>query len=248
MKTRFATLTITLMLMAGLVAINAQETEQQTAEQPKQEMRMMGDGMQCPMCGQMMPEGRRHRAKENHKWEGRRDMMEHQSMMHGQKGGQGRMMERMGNEHDSMMKQMHSVNLPDAQTLLAKGEELSLTGEQVKSLKDISLSAQKESIKKHADLAIARVELHALLDQEDIDVERVQQKVRQAADLEAELKIAHLRAAISAKGVLTADQRTRFEEIAKKRVRPKERSGMMQKGKHPEKPMRRRTEHRRHHQ
>jgi len=199
MKKFVAPLTTILLLVAFSGIVTAQEAEKETERQPMQmpmmqgmvgqqgrmmpgvmgggmmgQMPMMQGGMMCPMCSQMMSHI---------------PMM--QMMGHGIMG-QMPMMQMMAH---SMMR----INMLNARTLLALADKLKLKQEQIKSLKNISLNSQKESIKKGADLAIARIELNALLDQEEIDLEGVQQKIGQIANLEAELRIAHIKASIEAK-------------------------------------------------
>lgn len=232
MKTFFvATLTITLLLAAFVSSINAQKIEQKTEKMPAQQMPMMGGmmsgqhgmmgqmpmmqgGMMCPMCGKMM---------------GQMPMMG--GMMSGQHGMMGQM---------SMM----NMNVPNVQMLLASEDELNLKEEQIKSLKNISVNSQKESINKKADLAIARIELNALLDQQKIDLEPVKQKVREIADLEAELRIIHIKTSTEAKEVLTDEQSSLFKKMIKKRTKA-EKKPFTQKA---EKPMHQATEQEKHHQ
>ncbi|MHC4536406.1 MAG: periplasmic heavy metal sensor, partial [Planctomycetota bacterium] len=118
-----------------------------------------------------------------------------------------------------MMQGMMSKDIPNAQKLLALADELKLKDDQIKSLKTLSLNSQKESIRQNADLAIAKVELNALLGQEDIDLVQVQQKVREVANLEAEVKIAQIETAIKAKEVLTTEQQALLKEITKKKAK-----------------------------
>jgi hypothetical protein len=146
-RTFVATLTtILLFVLCGIVI--AQEMEQGKEEQPMQISMMQGMmGGQGGMQGGMMQSG----------------MM---CPMCGQmmKGG---MMQ-------GMMGQM--LMIPTPQKLLSLAGELKLEEDQVKSIQEIGFALQKEVIRKKADCSIAGVELNALMCQDEIDLEQVQQK------------------------------------------------------------------------
>ncbi len=234
MKTFFATLTIAILLAASVGILNAQEAEQKTEEKPAQQMPMMGQmmggqggmmgqmgsGMMCPMCGKMMQGGMMG------------GMMGKGMMQGGMMGGM------MGKK---------TVDLPNAQTFLALTDELKLKGEQVKSLKSISLNSQKGAIRKGADLSIAKLELNALLGQEKIDLEPVQQKVKEVANLEAESQIAQIEASIKAKEVLTDEQHALFKNITKKKAKAAKKPATQKAKKDEDKPKQKATEHESHH-
>ena len=220
METYLATLAMVLLLVAAVGSLNAQEIDQDTEAEPTAQQMpmmqgmmgrgmmgqmpmmqgmmggqggmmqggMMGSGMMCPMCGKMMQGG----------------MMG--GMMQGMMG------------RGMMQSGMMSMDIPNAQKLLALADDLKLKDEQIKSLKTLALNSQKESISQGADLSIAKLELNSLLGQEEIDLEPVQQKVKQVAQLEADLKIAHIKASIEAKEVLTKEQQVLLKEITKKKA------------------------------
>ena len=122
MKKLFATLTITLILAAAVVGVNAHQTRWKAKKHQTQNM---------PMMAQMMG--------------GERGMMGQMPMMGQMKSGMMCPMRKhmMGNMME--MGQTETVDLPNTQTLLAKADELELTSEQVDSLKTVALNAQKES-------------------------------------------------------------------------------------------------------
>ena len=241
MKKFFATLTLTL-LLAAVVSVNAQEAEQKPEKRPEKPMPMKGGemkgqmegGMRCPMCGQIMPAGMMGQ------------MMGGQPGMMGQKPMMDDKMRGSGMERERMRGQLQAEVIPSPQTLLAFSAELKMDDEQVKSLKQIALNVHKESIRKKADREIAEVELHALLEQEPVEIEQAQQKIRQVANIEAELKITHIQASIAAKKVLTADQRALLQKIATKEMRG-EKASPPPKGEKVEKPKRPEAEHEAHH-
>lgn len=237
MKAFLALLTTTLLLVGAFGIANAQvaqnpdpigATQQKPAQQMSMMKGMMGQnegGMKCPMCAQMMSEG----------------MMGNQDGMMSEMPMMGDMMKQMMGGQRGMMGKMHQANLPDAQALLAVSDELKLADNQIQSLKDIALRTQKESIKKQAELEVARLELNALLDREQIDTEQVRQKLNQAATLETDLKMAQIQNSVAAKAVLTAEQRALFKDVTKKGKM------MMQSGEKAEKSTPEASEHEKHH-
>jgi len=193
MKSLFAALSIALLLAASMGSLNAQSAEQETEKEPA--------AQQMPMKGRMMG--------------GQQGGMMGGMMQGGMMGG---MMGKSMMQGGMMVKK--TLDLPTAQTFLALTDELKLKDEQVKSLKSISLNSQKGAIRKGADLSIARLELNAILGQEKIDLEQVQQKVKEVANIEAEVQITQVGAAIKAKEVLTDEQIAAFKEITKKKAQP----------------------------
>jgi len=213
MKSLFAALSIALLLAASMGSLNAQSAEQETEKEPAaQQMpmkgRMMG-GQQGGMMGGMMQGGMMGQGS------GMMCPMCGKMMQGGMMGG---MMGKSMMQGGMMVKK--TLDLPTAQTFLALTDELKLKDEQVKSLKSISLNSQKGAIRKGADLSIARLELNAILGQEKIDLEQVQQKVKEVANIEAEVQITQVGAAIKAKEVLTDEQIAAFKEITKKKAQP----------------------------
>jgi Spy/CpxP family protein refolding chaperone len=205
MKPFLVALTTTLLLVAVLTGVNAQETD--TA--PKGQMPMMEGGMKCPMCGQMMSEGMMGK---------KGGMMGQMPMKGGMMGEGGGMMGQMPMKGGMMNGSspttgQASSNLPSPTKYLATAEALKLTNEQVKSLKALARNVEKETIRKLSDAAIARVELNALLDEEDINTEKVQKTVRRIHELEAERNIAEIQASVEAAKILNAAQRAHFKEL-----------------------------------
>jgi hypothetical protein len=206
MKMFFATLAIALLLISFVSSLNAQEAEQEMEKESAAGQMPMMQGMmgQMPMMQRMMS-GQGQMMQGGMMGQGMMCPMCGQMMEGGMMGG---MM------HGAMM----GADMPNAQKLLALADDLKLKDEQIKSLKTLSLNSQKGAIRKNADLAIAKLELNSLLGQEEIDLAQVQQKVREVANLEAELKIAHIEASIEAKKVLTEEQRALLKDISTKKA------------------------------
>jgi len=198
MKTFVATLTTVLLFAAFSGIVTAQEAEQKTEEQRMQMPMMQGmmggqggmmqGGMMCPMFSHMMKGG----------------------MM----GGQGGMMGQMP-MMQPMMGEMHKMPTPEM--LLSLADELKLEEDQVKSIQKIGFALQKEVIQRGAERSIAELELNVLLGEDEVDLQKAQEKIQQIASLEGDLKIAQIKASIDAKNVLTVEQSAKLKEIAKKK-------------------------------
>lgn len=91
--------------------------------------------------------------------------------------------------------------------------ELGLTADQVGRLETLRGDFAREAIRRDADIRIAELDLAALLEQEPVDLTKVEAKVREVAQLRAELRIARLRTVEQGKAVLTPEQRTRLQAM-----------------------------------
>jgi len=230
-----------LLLVAAVGGLNAQKIDQDTEAEPAaQQMPMMQGMMGRGMMGQMPMMQGMMGGQGGMMGQGMMCPMCGKMMQGGMMGGQGGMM-----GQGMMRGGMMSMDIPNAQKLLALADDLKLKDEQIKSLKTLSLNSQKESISQGADLSIARLELNSLLGQEEINLAQVQQKVREVANLEAELRIAQIKASIEAKEVLTEEQHALLKEITKKKAtamtKPAAQTGKVKKM------MPKATEHEEHH-
>jgi Spy/CpxP family protein refolding chaperone len=97
--------------------------------------------------------------------------------------------------------------------MLHHRSELGLTPEQVTRLEALRGEFAREAIRRTADIRIAELDLATLLEQEPADLSKVETKVREVAQLTADLRIARLRAIEQGKATLTPDQRTRLQTL-----------------------------------
>jgi Spy/CpxP family protein refolding chaperone len=91
--------------------------------------------------------------------------------------------------------------------------DLGLSAEQVSRLEALRGDFAREAIRREADLRIAELDLRTLLDQDPVDLARVEAKIRESAQVRADLRIARLRAIEQGKAVLTPEQRTRLQGL-----------------------------------
>jgi Spy/CpxP family protein refolding chaperone len=91
--------------------------------------------------------------------------------------------------------------------------ELGLSADQVSRLETLRGDFTREAIRRGADIRIAELDLATLLEQDPVDLAKVEAKVREGAQLRADLRIARLRDVEQGKAVLTAEQRTRLQAM-----------------------------------
>ena len=94
--------------------------------------------------------------------------------------------------------------------MLQRRAHLGLTPEQVTRLEGLRDGFAREAIRRDADLRIAELDLQALLDQDPLDMGKVETKVREVAQLRADLRIARLRTIEQGKALLTPEQKARL--------------------------------------
>jgi Spy/CpxP family protein refolding chaperone len=97
--------------------------------------------------------------------------------------------------------------------MLRHRSELGLSPEQVGRLETLRGEFTREAIRRDADIRIAELDLAALLEQDPLDLVKVETKVREVAQLRADLRIARLRTIEQGKAVLTPEQRTRLQTM-----------------------------------
>jgi Spy/CpxP family protein refolding chaperone len=95
---------------------------------------------------------------------------------------------------------------PMFEKLKTLGLDEKLMGE----VKAVHLRVMKETIKKRADMQVARLELREILDQDPVDVKAAEAKIRQIEELSGDIKIMHIKAHEEVKNKLTPEQRKKF--------------------------------------
>ncbi len=92
-------------------------------------------------------------------------------------------------------------------------ERLGLSEEQVEKAKEMERAYRKEAIRLHSDIKIAEIDLKALLDQEPVDMARVEEKVKEIEGKRARLRLERIRFYRDLMGILTPDQKKAFKEM-----------------------------------
>jgi Spy/CpxP family protein refolding chaperone len=115
---------------------------------------------------------------------------------HGKKGQGG---------HDQEAQDDHSGHY--LKHLLKHAKELGLTPEQIGKLKVIQLDFKRSAARLEADTKVAKLELHALLDDEQTDLKAIQAKVEQLKKSEGACLFEAIKSQRTAMALLTPDQR-----------------------------------------
>jgi len=91
--------------------------------------------------------------------------------------------------------------------------EIGLTPDQVTKLESLRDAFAHEAIRRDADIRIAELDLQGLLAAEPVDMAKVEAKVRQLAQLRADLRVARLKTIEQGKAILTPEQKTRLQSV-----------------------------------
>lgn len=91
--------------------------------------------------------------------------------------------------------------------LLKHAKEIGLTQEQVGKIKALQLDFKRTEARLEADTKIAKLELHALLEDEQADISTIQAKIDQLKKAEAACLFAVIKSKRTATTLLTPDQR-----------------------------------------
>lgn len=97
--------------------------------------------------------------------------------------------------------------------MLTSKEQLGLTADQERSLRELRANFQKESIKQTAEIDVAELELNGLLEQEKVDVAKVEALAKKIAMLQADLRVGRVKTIEAGKAVLTPEQRGKLERL-----------------------------------
>ena len=127
-------------------------------------------------------------------------MMGGQGMGPGLMGGQGMMGGRMMEAEHHLARVLDGLNLDE---------------QQKKAIAEIRSSIKKDTIRRMADISIARLELRDLLLQDPPDMKAVEAKVRHLGSLRTEMHLSHIKALETIKTKLTPEQRKKIVERMK---------------------------------
>lgn len=94
-------------------------------------------------------------------------------------------------------------------------ELLELTDKQIEDLKALRRDHEKAAIEMRADIALIRVDMKELLDQESIDFGKIKAKVAQIADLHKKMRLARWTLMEKSHDLLTTEQMEKAEDLRK---------------------------------
>ena len=107
--------------------------------------------------------------------------------------------------HDQNKEDEHSSH--DLKQLLKQGKEIGLTSEQISKLKTMQLDLSRAQARAEADIKVATLELHALVEDEQADSAAIQAKVDQLKKAEGGLLFTAIKSSRDAMAILTPEQR-----------------------------------------
>ena len=93
-------------------------------------------------------------------------------------------------------------------------EQLTLTPDQERSLSELRSNYEKEAITRTSEIEVAELELKGLLEQEKVDLTKVEAQTRKIALLRADRRVARIKTIEAGKAVLTPDQQEKFNRLA----------------------------------
>jgi Spy/CpxP family protein refolding chaperone len=102
---------------------------------------------------------------------------------------------------------------PVISQMLRQKEALGLSAEQVRKLEQLRDGFQRQSVRVDAELKNIEMEITTLLENEPVEVAKVEAKIRESEKLRADIRIARIRAIEQAKAVLNAEQKKKLQEL-----------------------------------
>ncbi|MBU4342461.1 MAG: Spy/CpxP family protein refolding chaperone [Candidatus Omnitrophica bacterium] len=103
-----------------------------------------------------------------------------------------------------------------AMMLIKNQEELGLTDEQIKKVKDLKIATKKDVIKKKADIEILGLDIKAALWDDVVDLNALNALIDTKYELKKEKTKSLVAAYVELKGVLTEEQKTKLKDLCKK--------------------------------
>lgn len=123
-------------------------------------------------------------------------------------------MGKMHEGHDQSKHDEHSCQ--DLRHLLKHGKELGLTPEQITKLKTMQLDLGRAQARAEADIKVATLELHALVEDEQAASAAIQAKVDQLKKAEGGLLFTTIKSRRDAMAILTPEQREKEHAMMEK--------------------------------
>lgn len=113
--------------------------------------------------------------------------------------------------------------------MLDQKQEIGLSPEQEKKLRDLRTEFSKETVRRTAEIRVAEIELESLLEQDKWDLSKIEPKVKQIATLQGDLRLARIKTLEAGRAVLTPAQIEKLKQVGH-RMRGPGGPGMMGPG------------------
>ena len=110
---------------------------------------------------------------------------------------------------------------PVISQILNNREALGLSTDQVRKLEQLRDGFQRLSIRNDADLRIIELDIAALLENDPVDLAKLEAKMREGEKLRTDLRIARVRTIEQAKGQLNAEQKKKLQELDPQPIVPR---------------------------
>jgi len=110
---------------------------------------------------------------------------------------------------------------PVISQILSSKDALGLSAEQTRKLEQLRDDFQRQSIRNDADLKIIELDIAAALENDPVDMTKLEAKMREAERLRADIRIARIRAIEHAKALLTAEQKKKLQEMSRQTLAPR---------------------------
>ena len=102
---------------------------------------------------------------------------------------------------------------PRISMMLHWKDQLALTSDQERSLRELRANFEKEAIKRTSEIDVAELELKELLEQEKVDLIKVEAWTKKVALLRADLRLARIKTIEAGKALLTPEQQRKLERL-----------------------------------
>jgi hypothetical protein len=125
-------------------------------------------------------------------------------------------------EHRPLMRPMMrgeapGMHMPVPPPLLPEAADRILDEKQKESIRDIELKANRNSIRKIAELELAELDLREILDKDSADLGKVEAGVRKVESLRVDMQMIHIKAREEVKTILSPEQKNKLKELTSTR-------------------------------
>src|SRR5271157_1165408 len=96
---------------------------------------------------------------------------------------------------------------------MAMFKKLGLDEKQKETLRQIHFRTMKDTVRKRADIKVAKIELREILSKDTVDMAAAESAVKKIEGLKAEMKMMHIKAMEEIKSNLNPEQRKKFTEM-----------------------------------
>lgn len=110
---------------------------------------------------------------------------------------------------------------PVISQMLNNKDALGLSSDQVRRLEQLRDNFQRLTIRNEADLRILELDIGAALDSEQVDMAKLEAKMREEEKLRTDLRIARIRAIEQGKALLNGEQKKKLTELLRQAASPR---------------------------